>query len=220
MTYNQDLARNLYILEADGASITDTEGNSTLSSDGVVKNLDFLVDLAKAGCVKTPQDLGVGWNGEAFGTGKTAIMEEGNWVYKTLKNDYDVKFGVKAMPTYSMAFTVGWGIAAVSKKQDLAKEWIKYATGTEGMEIWCSGAGCLPSRADVATQMKVDEDPVWKVHSEMIEIATPWQKGTSISIINSAFQNFSPAAFKGETTAKAAMEQADKQANSEIANAK
>lgn len=224
MTYNQDMSRNIYILEADGDSIIDEDGNAQLSSDGIVENMEFMIDLVESGCWQTPQDLGLGWNGEAFGAGKAAIMEEGNWVYTTLKNDYDVNFGVKEMPTYkgtqySMAYTVGWGISAASEQKELAKEWIKYATGTEGMETWCSGAGCLPSRADVAESMDVESDPVWKVHSDMTEIAIPWQKGTTIDIINSNYQNFCPGAFKGDETAKEAMEKVDEQANSEIANA-
>lgn len=224
MTYNPELSRNLYILEAGGESITDDEGKSQLSSDGIVENLEFMTELTTSGCWKTPQDLGLGWNGEAFGAGKAAIMEEGNWVYTTLQNDYDVNFGVKEMPTYkgtqySMAFTVGWGISAITEKKELAKEWVKYATGTEGMETWCSGAGCLPSREDVAKNMDVESDPVWKVHSDMTAIAIPWQKGTTSSIIDSAYKNFGAAAFKGKESAKEAMEKADKQANSEIANA-
>ena len=95
MTYNQDLARNIYILEAGGYSVSDDNGNARLSSDGVVDNMQFMVDLALTGAWKTPTDLGLGWNGEAFGVGKAAIMEEGNWVYTTLKNDYsDIRFGV------------------------------------------------------------------------------------------------------------------------------
>lgn len=224
MTYNLDMSRNLYILEADGDSIIAEDGKAQLSQPGIVKNLEFMTDLAQSGCWQTPKDLGLGWNGEAFGAGKAAIMEEGNWVYTTLKNDYDVNFGVKEMPTYkgtqySMAFTVGWGISANSSEKELAKAWIKYATGVDGMEIWCSGAGCLPSRADVAQKMDVESDPVWKVHSDMTKIATPWQKGTTIEIVNSNYQNFGPAAFKGESTAEEAMKKVDDQANSEIANA-
>lgn len=224
MTYNQDMSRNLYILEADGDSIIAEDGTSQLSQPGILKNLEFMTDLVQSGCWQTPKDLGLGWNGEAFGAEKAAIMEEGNWVYTTLKNDYDVNFGVKEMPTYkgtqySMAFTVGWGISAASNEKELAKAWIKYATGTDGMEIWCSGAGCLPSRADVAEKMDVESDPVWKVHSDMTKIARPWQKGTTIDIVNSNYQNFGPSAFKGESTAEEAMKKADDQANSEIANA-
>ena len=225
MTYNQDLSRNVYILEASGESIIDENGKAQLSNDKVVENLEFMVELVTSGAWKTPQDLGLGWNGEAFGVGKAAIMEEGNWVYGTLKKDYsDINFGVKEMPTYkgtqySMSFTVGWGVSAVSKEKELAKEWIRYATGTEGMKIWAEGAGCLPSRMDVTEAMDVESDPVWKVHSDMIKIALPWQKGKNIDIINSTYQNFVPAAFKGEETAKKAMEKVDEQANSQIENA-
>lgn len=225
MTYNPELSRQIYVLEENGASVVDENGMSTMSSDGVVKNLEFLIDLVSTGAVKTPADLGLGWNGEAFGVGKVAIMEEGNWVYGTLKNDYsDINFGVKEMPAYngnqhSMSFTVGYGISAVSEEKELAKAWIQYATGAEGLEIWSSGAGCLPSRPAVAEAMDVESDPVWAVHAKMIDIATPWQKGTTISIIDSAYKNFNPAAFKGEISAKEAMEQVDAQANSEIQNA-
>lgn len=225
MTYNPELSRQIYVMEENGASIIDENGMSTMSTDGVVENVQFLVDLVQTGAVKTPQDLGLGWNGEAFGVGKAAIMEEGNWVYGTLKKDYsDINFGVKEMPTYngnqhSMSFTVGYGISAVSEEKELAKEWIKYATGEEGMEIWSSGAGCLPSRPAVAEAMDVESDPVWAVHAKMIDIATPWQRGTTVSIIDSAYKNFIPAAFKGEAEVKETLEQIDAQANSEIENA-
>lgn len=225
MTYNQDLSRNIPILTNGGAQICDAEGNSTLSSEGVVANLEFLLSFVHDGLWKTPADMGLGWNGEVFGTGKAAIMEEGNWVYGTLVKDYsDINFGVKAMPTYkgveaSMSFTVGYGIYAGSENKDLAKQWIQYACGLEGMNTWCSGAGCLPSRPDVAEAMDVESDPVWSMHSQMTSIAIPWQLEDTCSIINSAYQNFLPLAVSGEISAADAMAQADQQANSEIANA-
>lgn len=222
MTYNQDLARNLHLLER-GASVVDDEGYATLSSEGVLKNLDFMLSLVNTGAYKTPADMGLGWNGEIFGTGKCVIMEEGNWVYGTLVQDYsDINFTVIDMPSYlgektSMSFTVGYGIYNQSKNIDLAKEWIKYATG-EGMATWCAGAGCLPSRADIAEMMDVESDPVWATHLAQVDYAIPWQKGTTISIINTAYQNYLPTVVSGEATAADAMAKADKQANDEIAN--
>jgi multiple sugar transport system substrate-binding protein len=223
MTYNQDLARNLHLLERGGASVVDDEGYSTLSSEGVLTNLDFMLSLVDTGAYKTPADLGLGWNGEVFGTGKCVIMEEGNWVYGTLVQNYsDINFTVIDMPSYlgeksSMSFTVGYGIYNQSDNIDLAKEWIKYATG-EGMATWCSGAGCLPSRADIAELMDVESDPVWATHLAQVDYAVPWQKGTTISIVNTAYQNYLPTIISGEATAADAMAKADKQANDEIAN--
>lgn len=225
MTYNQDLARNLHLFERDGASVIDENENATLSSEGVLKNLDFMLKLVNTNAYKTPADIGLGWNGEVFGTGKCVIMEEGNWVYGDLKQNYpEIKFQVLDMPSYlgeksSMSFTVGYAIYTGAKEKELAKEWIKYATG-EGMATWCSGAGCLPSREDIAQEMDVESDPVWKTHLGQVEYAIPWQKGTTISIINTAYQNYIPNVVSGKMTAKEGMEKADKQANDEIANSR
>ena len=225
MTYNQDLSRNLCILQDGGNSLIDAEGNATLTSEGIVNNMQFILDFVDAGVWKTPADIGLGWNGEAFGTGKVAIMEEGNWVYGTLRTDYsDINFGVKPMPVYngtqySMSFTVGYGIYALSENKDMASAWIKYVTSVDGETIWCTGAGCLPPRADAAEAMDVESDPVWAVHSAMIDCALPWQLGNNASIINTAYQNYFPLAVNGEMTAAEFLQAAQDQANQEIANA-
>jgi multiple sugar transport system substrate-binding protein len=225
MTYNQDLARNLFILQDGSSGLCDADGNSTLNQEPVVKNLQFILDLVDAGVWKTPSDLGTGWNGEAFGTGKCAIMEEGNWVYGTLKKDYsDIQFGCKGMPKYngtqySMIYTVGYGIYSASQNKDMAAEWIKYVTSVDGETIWCTGAGCLPPRSDAAEAMDVESDPVWKVHSEMTPVALPWQLGKNLALINTAYQNYLPQAVSGDMTAAECLEAADKQANDQIANA-
>ncbi|MDF2819750.1 MAG: sugar transporter substrate-binding protein [Clostridiales bacterium] len=225
MTYNQDLARNLHLFERNEASLIDENEMSTLSSDGVIKNLDFMMDLVNTGAYKTPAEIGLGWNGEVFGTGKCVIMEEGNWVYGNLKQNYpEINFEVIDMPTYlgeksSMSFTVGYAVYSKAKEVALAKEWIKYATG-DGMATWVAGAGCLPSRNDVATEMKIESDPVMKTHLAQVEYAVPWQKGTTISIINSAYQNYIQSVVSGEMTTVEAMKKADTQANDEINNSK
>lgn len=225
MTYNQDLARNLFILQDGNDGLIDADGNATLTGDSVVANMQFILDFVDAGVWKTPSDLGLGWNGEAFGTGKVAIMEEGNWVYGTLKTDYsDINFGVKAMPVYngtqySMSYTVGYGIYTLSENKDMASAWIKYVTGVDGLNIWCTGAGCLPPRADAAEAMDVESDPVWAVHSEMAGCSIPEQLGNNYTIINTAYQNWLPEAVSGNMTAAEFLAEAENQANMEIANA-
>lgn len=225
MTYNQDLSRNLPILQDGNDGLVAEDGTATLTSDGVVANMEYILDFVKNGLWKTPSDLGLGWNGEAFGTGKAAIMEEGNWVYGTLRTDYsDINFGVKEMPSYngtqySMSYTVGYGIYALSENKDMASAWIKYVTSVDGLTIWCGGAGCLPPRSDAAEAMDVESDPVWAVHSAMTECSLPWQLGSNASIINTAYQNYFPLAVSGEMTAAEFLTAAEQQANQEIANA-
>ena len=94
-----------------------------------------------------------------------------------------------------------------------------YVTSVDGETIWCTGAGCLPPRADAAEAMDVESDPVWAVHSAMIDCALPWQLGNNASIINTAYQNYFPLAVNGEMTAAEFLQAAQDQANQEIANA-
>ena len=116
MTYNQDLARNLHLFERNGGSVVDENENSTLSNPKTLKNIEFMMELVNTGAYKTPAEIGLGWNGEVFGTGKAVIMEEGNWVYGNLVQNYpEIKFEVIDMPSYlgeksSMSFTVGYAI--------------------------------------------------------------------------------------------------------------
>ena len=60
-----------------------------------------------------------------------------------------------------------------------------------------------------------------QVHQDSIKFATSWQSGTNLTTVQNAFGNFIPTAFKQGATAddlKAAMEKADKEANSKIGN--
>ncbi|NLY18933.1 MAG: extracellular solute-binding protein [Clostridiaceae bacterium] len=223
LTYLQDLARLLDILEIDGTEVVRDGNLSNLGSPAVINNLKTIFDAAVAKRILTTADLGMGWNGEAFGNERTAMMVEGNWVYGTLKQEFpDVDFGIVEMPTYkgkktTMVFTVGYAIGKDSKEPEAALEFIKFATGPKGMRTWCEGAGVLPSRSDVAADMGVDKDPYLAPHIAGADYAKPWQKGDSISIINREFQNYFNSAVKGEMTLEEVMKKAEEEANKQIA---
>lgn len=223
LTYNQDIARLLDIMQIDGTSVLQADGKkSNLADPKIAANIKPIFDAAAAKKVVTPADLGTGWNGEAFGNEKTAMMIEGNWVLGTMKTQFPkVDFGVAEVPTYmgkktTMEFTVSWSMNAATKNKDAALAWIKYATGPKGMLTWCTGAGVLPSRSDVAETMGVDKDPKLIPHVAGAQYATPWQKGVSMDIINKEFQNYFNAAVKGEMTLSDMMQKAQDQANSQI----
>lgn len=222
MSYNQDMSRNYHLATRDGAQPINEDGTSNLSDPKVIQNLSILKDLVDTGAAVTPADVGAGWNGEAFGTGKIAIMDEGNWVYQTLKDEFsDIPFTVKKMPTYkgtegSMMFSVGWAKYVATDQSDLSDEWIKYVTGPEGMQSWVEGTGTLPSREDVAKAAKITENPDLNVHLEAWEYASIWQNGVTLDTINNAYMNFLPSALNGSATMESALKQADDQANADI----
>lgn len=224
MSYNPELTRNYHLAARDGAQPIKKDGTSNLADKKVVANLEILKELVDTKAVVTPKDVGTGWNGEAFGTGKIAIMDEGNWVYQTLKTEFsDIPFTVRKMPTYkgtegSMMFSVGWGKYVGTKQSDLADKWIQYATGKEGMKNWVEGTGTLPSREDVAKAAKITQNPDLNIHLEAWDYATIWQVGTTLDTVNKAYMNFLPKALDGSETLEKAMKQADEQANADIKN--
>lgn len=222
MSYNQDLSRNYHLAIRDDAQPIEKDGRANLADKKVVENLSILKDLVDTKAVVTPKDVGTGWNGEAFGTGKIAIMDEGNWVYETLNTEFsDIPFTVRKMPTYkgkegSMMFSVGWGKYSGTKQSELADKWIQYATSEEGMQGWVEGTGTLPSREDVAKAAKITDNPDLKVHLDAWDYATVWQDGVTLDTINKAYQNFVPKALDGSESFEKAMKQVDEQANADI----
>lgn len=222
MTYNRDIARNLFMAEAGGASIVKDEIYSNLADQAVVENLRFEYEAAKAGKLFTPADLGTGWNGDAFGNERTAIMIEGNWSLGFLEQNFpNVEFGVMELPTFkgekgTMVFTVGYAINTKSKSVDAASAFIKYATGVDGMATWTQGAGVLPSREDVTLATDVLNDPLKAPHIAGADYATPWQKGTTMDTINVEFQNYMPSYINGERTLEDALKMAQDEANKTI----
>ncbi|MDP5273041.1 extracellular solute-binding protein [Chengkuizengella axinellae] len=222
MTYNQDLARNMFYAESGGISVIRDDIYSNLSDAQLVNNLTPLYDAAIAKKIVTPQDLGFGWNGDAFGNEKTALMIEGNWVLGFLEQNFpDVEFGVVETPTFSgekgtMVFTVGYGINANTKEEAAAKVFIKFATGTKGMATWTTGAGVLPSRMDVTEATNVESDPLKVPHIAGAAYATPWQKGTTMDTINNEYRNYAPSVVSGERTLDEALKKAEDEANSII----
>ena len=114
---------------------------------------NFYVNLIKDGLAATPDKLGSGWCGEAFGKERAAIVFEGNWMFPVLKDFPDVRFKTAPLPKGktrgNLAFTVSYAIARDSKNKAAAWELLKYLTGRTGMRKWTSLGLALPARSDV-----------------------------------------------------------------------
>jgi multiple sugar transport system substrate-binding protein len=116
--------------------------------------VNFYVGLIKSGLAATPDKLGAGWCGEAFGKGKVAIAFEGNWMLGYLKDTFP-SLGYKLAPLPkgktrgNLAFTVSYAMARDSKNKAAAWTLLRYLTGPVGMKKWTSLGFALPARKDV-----------------------------------------------------------------------
>ena len=217
-----DLARHVFVLQANGTSITDDEGFAVLAEDDQLEYLQMLVDAFEEGLVARPADLGNDWSGDSFGLENVAIMIEGNWAIAHIQQNFgDVDFGARELPTMAgnkgtMVFTVCYAINAASDQQGAAWEFVNFATGTEGMAIMAGGASLIPSRASTAEILDLPNNAIMAPFVAAGAYATPWQHGITLPIIVREYNNMLPAALSGDMTLREAMEEAMRVANNDI----
>ena len=150
-----ELARvGVFIYEAGGGIYNEDGTELTITSPESVAGIDFFLEMHEAGVLRLPSEIGAGWCGEAFGTGKAAMAFEGTWLFPPLANDYpDTPFEVVELPEGAQqgnfAFTNAYGMGVDSANKEAAWVLLQYLAGPEGMEKWTSLGLALPTREDV-----------------------------------------------------------------------
>jgi multiple sugar transport system substrate-binding protein len=144
-----------------GGAMTSKDGTkATVNSAANVQALTYIKGLLTAGVLKFPKDIGAGWGGEAFGTGKAAMTIEGNWIAGAMKKDYPgVKYSVVPLPAGpkgqgTMQFTNCWGIAKDSANTPAAKKLVEYLTSTDQQLAFAAAFGVMPSVQSAAKDWK------------------------------------------------------------------
>jgi multiple sugar transport system substrate-binding protein len=147
--------RALALVYQNGGSFLGPDSQVTINSPAATGALDFLLSLVRDGLAATSDQLGESWCGQALADGRAAIVLEGNWLAPFLDAGYpELRYTISPMirnvERGNIAFTVSYSIAEASEHKRAAWEFIRYATGPEGMAVWTSGGLALPSRSDVA----------------------------------------------------------------------
>ena len=127
---------------------------ANVQSSAVTQAVNFYVGLVKQGLAATPQQLGVGWPGEALGKQKAAIVFEGNWMLPYMTSTFpNILMGVSPMVSGkvngNLGFTVSYSIAKDATNKAAAWTLLSWLTGRAGMTLWMSKGLALPSRSDV-----------------------------------------------------------------------
>lgn len=150
----------VFLAEAGGTMTSKDGTKATVDSAENLAALQYVKDNLAAGSFAFAADLGTGWGGEAFGTGKAAMTIEGNWITGALKNDFpSIKYKVVELPAGpagkgTMQFTNCWGVAADSKNQDAAVQLVEYLTTTDQQLAFAKAFGVMPSVQSAADGYK------------------------------------------------------------------
>jgi multiple sugar transport system substrate-binding protein len=219
-----ELARLYYIAESLGGDVV-KDGKANFASPEVVEALQPIIDQRNdAKTSAQPSEVGATWGAEMFGQGKAAMVIEGNWAIPFLADTFpDVEYGTAEVPTINgekgtMAYTVAYVMNAASEKKEASWELLSYLTGKEGMETWTSKGFALPTRKSVAEKLGYDQDELRGALVAGAPYATVWSEGTNLPIVVNNFNNQFVSAFLGDRPLDEALEEAQKQANSEIDN--
>jgi multiple sugar transport system substrate-binding protein len=150
-----DWARMLaFIYQNNGAWLNPARTESVIDSAQNIATVNIYLSWLKSGLAKTPQQLGVGWCGEALGKQKAAVIFEGNWVYSFMQKDFP-SVGFRVYPMIrnktrgNLSFTVSYSIGKASKNKAAAWRLLRYLVGKNGQAVWSKNSGFLPSRSDV-----------------------------------------------------------------------
>jgi multiple sugar transport system substrate-binding protein len=155
-----------FVVENGGWWLNEDATEATGADPAVVGALEYVQQNFKAGSFAWASQLDTGWGGEAFGTGKTAMTIEGNWIKGAMTNDYpDVDYTTVELPQGSagkgtLLFTQCWGVAADSPAQAQAVDLVDALTTVDQQLEFADAFGVMPSRESAAPayEKKFPED--------------------------------------------------------------
>lgn len=154
LVFNDTLDRVDAFMRQAGGTMMNADGTKfTIDSPQNLQGLESVQKLAKEGVLKFPKQVGTGWGGEAMGKGKAAMAIEGNWfvggVQSSWPNLHYMVVPLPAGPTgtkATLSFTNCWGVAAASKHQTAAIDFINFLTTDAQQMTFAKAFGVMPSR--------------------------------------------------------------------------
>lgn len=187
LVFSGEYARvGVFLKQAGGGLVSDDGTKAIASDEKSIEGLTEVKDLLDSGYAAYAADLGTGWGGEAFGTGKAAMAIEGNWITGGLSADYpDVKYRVVELPAGpagkgTMHFTNGWGIAADSPNQKGAVSLVEYLTSDDVVMDFAKAFGIMPATKTLSETYK-SEFPEMTAFMDGLEysVTVPTAKGAA-----------------------------------------
>ncbi|MCG0276473.1 MAG: ABC transporter substrate-binding protein [Thermosediminibacteraceae bacterium] len=212
---NNELARYQAFVNQNGGSVF-KDGKPTLDLPENIEALQFYTDLIlKDKVADTPQNLGVGWNGDAFAEGKAAMAIEGGWMIPFLKEKApDLKYGMAELPAgkqkATMAFTVAYVLSKDSKHKEEAFQLLNFLTSQEGQKYVVESGLALPSRKSMMAKFKKTY-PERAPFVDSASYAVPFQYGLiGQKLVDEANKACEAVIMKQVKSAKEALENAQK----------
>ena len=203
MSLSPDFARLIaFIYQAGGSVTSDDLSEMTINSPEALEAVNYYVNLVLDGFADQPANLDSGWNGEAFGKQRAAMVVEGNWMVPYLSDSFpDVNWGVAELPAgpggqATMGFTVCYGAPANNENPEASVDLINYLTGEEGMREWTDLGIAMPARQSLSEGW-LEQYPDLEPLLAGTEYARPWSFFPGFSDLGDAINSDLEQALNG-----------------------
>ena len=148
--WNGELARIGVFFAQAGGGIETADGKADANSDANVAALTYVQKLMKEGYAASAADVGAGWGGEGFGTGKCAMTIEGNWITGAMSTSYtNINYKAVELPAGvqkgTLEFSNAWGLATDGDNKDNAINLVEFLTSTDQQLAFAKAFGVMPS---------------------------------------------------------------------------
>ncbi|WP_410495609.1 ABC transporter substrate-binding protein [Cellulosilyticum sp. ST5] len=199
------------------------DGKPTLNNPKNIEAYEFWLSLLKNGYAQTPQQLGVGWDGDAFAGEHVAMTVEGTWMIANLQEIApDLEYGVVPVPQKeqpaSMQFTVAYSMSKSTKNPDVAKDVIKFLTSEEQQKLITDAGRAMPSRKS-SLEAFVQAWPDRKVFAEAAPVASEFNYGViSSTVVAEAAKAMEKLLLDSSITVKEAFDEAQANIDKALSN--
>lgn len=210
-----ELPRYQPFLVSAGGSVYE-DGKATFNKPENEPVLDLIFGkMAKEKTYQTPKQIGADWAGDAFASGKVAMVVEGSWLIPHLKAKApDLKYGIVELPTAeggqpsNLIFTVAYALSKNSKHKEEAVKLMAFLTGKEGQQFVVEGGLALPTNKEMG-QEYTTKYPEREAFVKGAAYALPFQYGViGVDLVDAGNKAAEAIVLGVKPNAKAALEEA------------
>ncbi|PKO12548.1 MAG: ABC transporter substrate-binding protein [Chloroflexi bacterium HGW-Chloroflexi-10] len=141
-----------FIFQNGGSVMSEDFSETLLDSPEAVAAAEFYTNFRVNSYGATPDQVGEGWQGTAFGKGNFAMVYEGGWLIPYLREQFPgIEYGVVNPPAGpagegNMVFTVAYVLSPNSKNPEAAWELINFLTNEQSQTTVLESGFALPTR--------------------------------------------------------------------------
>ena len=181
------------------------DGRLAFTEAPFLEALDYYINLYRSKVAALPSEVGAGWNGDAFGRKRCAMIFAGGWVIPFLQDNFpSVEYAIDYLPAgkrrATVAFTTAYVMPKSGKNHQKAWKLLSYLTGKTGMSQWTQLGLAMPSRKSVAIEKGFYNHPTYKyligsadfAHSFQVSYVERWYDESQAALQSIFFLNEAP----------------------------